>query len=415
MSGHQRAEFQYSEITNCGSCKSSEITLVHDFGKVPLAGYFPTSEERLLPLVPMQLHRCKSCTLYQISPDISDSYLFSNYRYVSSIGMQAHFNEFALWFSENENAATNVKIAELGCNDGPFLEALNRLGYNPTGIDPAVNIVRLAREKGLAVINDFFSLSAVDKYTELQDLDYLFSSNSFAHINQIQEVAEAVSMALSESGRFIVEVQSFNSLLANNAFDFVYHEHKYYYTLESMTNLMRQFGLHLIDGVLTDAHGGSYRLIFSKEFDNQSERVRNLLKSEREKDFGIDSVRNAISQYLTQLAALDQFVDKQLSIGQKIIAFGASGRANMLLGNLPLTRARSIKVIDESPERINRLMAQNKNEVVSFQEINQNDYDYVLVLAWNFRNSIIDKWKNEKTSFITPLPFFKVLRGTVNR
>ena len=411
MEKKRSESIDYAEIVICGACHSESLTLSHDFGEVPLAGYFPKPRDSLIPQLPMKLLFCENCTLYQISPNISDTYLFREYRYVSSIGMQSHFNELAEWFKNKQKPSSDSRIVELGCNDGPLLAALTALGFSPIGIDPATNIVELAKAKGLIVINDFFNGEAVTRYQELQNVDYIFSSNSFAHIADIYSIAESISRSLAPKGRFIVEVQSLIRLVESNSFDFVYHEHKYYYTIQSISKLMEQFGLYLIDCETTLVHGGSYRLVFGKTATQISNSAQELVDSEAKMNLGSMELGAAIGSYIKELKRLDNFLDKSTKQGKRIIAFGASGRANMLLGKLPETREIIEFVIDESPERIGRLMAQNGVKIVSYDEIDCEKYDIVLILAWNFANKIIKKWRNQKSIFVIPLPQLQVIEN----
>ena len=138
MSTEHTAKLEFKNLISCGACQSENLDLAHDFGSVPLAGYFPKSEEAQIDLIPMKLLFCHECTLLQISPDISGEYLFKDYRYISSIGMQQHFDELANWFLRIYNPDKSAKILEFGCNDGPLLSALTEKGFSPVGIDPAL-------------------------------------------------------------------------------------------------------------------------------------------------------------------------------------------------------------------------------------------------------------------------------------
>lgn len=407
MRSENSDQLEWNDLTRCGACQSKNLTLVHDFGQVPLAGYFPKNEETPINLIPMKLIFCQQCTLHQISPDISDDYLFRDYRYISSIGMQDHFNELADWFVTKCNPKTAARILEFGCNDGPFLSALTKKGFNPIGIDPASNIVRRALEKGLVVIEDYFSLEAVHRYRELQNIDYIFSSNSFAHISDISSVAEAVSSALAPNGKFIVEVQSLVSLIKNSAFDFIYHEHKYYYTIESITRLMNRFDMYLEEVNLIPTHSGSYRLIFGKIEIEQSLTTKDLILEERDFLLNSGNIGSAIVNYENELRKFDVLIESLHSEGHRIIAFGASGRANMLLGKLEKSRGFIEKVIDESPERFGRQMAQNHIPIESLLGFNFSPYTIILILAWNYSDAIVRKLEMTNADLLIPLPSLK--------
>ncbi len=397
------------ESQRCASCSSGSLQEVHDFGSVPLAGYFPHEGEPVLPLLPMRMMFCQECSLYQISPDVSDRYLFHDYRYISSIGMQSHFNDLADWFVRTHNPPKESRILEFGCNDGPLLQALTAHGYSPTGIDPAENIVALAKAKGLNVIPDFFNLEAIEKYEQLRDLDYIFSSNSFAHISKIREVAAAVSAALAQGGRFIVEVQSVEQMFEKRAFVFIYHEHKYYYSVISMCNLLGQFEMTLVSNLNIDSHGGSLRLVFEKNSSSSAGNEATEKPVKQIKNVNPEDMKKEILSYVSELQKLDTLIQSMVLQGKRIAAFGASGRANMLLGNLPIMRAALQFVIDESPERFGRLMSQNGVRIISLDEFENQEIDVLVILAWNFADPIIRKLQLNNVDVLVPLPELSIL------
>lgn len=408
-------KLQYNFLDKCAGCGSSRLSLSFDFEKVPLAGYFPKIGEEIIDLLPMELLYCENCKLHQISPNLDDSYLFSDYRYVSSIGMQGHFNELASWFVANLNPSPECKILEIGCNDGPLLEALTNIGFSPIGIDPAENITQIARKKGFKVINDFFGLPALSKYQEIQNMDYIFSSNSFAHISDIESIAECVAKSLVPSGKFIVEVQSLFQLVEKGEMDFIYHEHKYYYTIESISNLLNRFGLYLEKCVEVEAHGGSYRFIFSKNEDMSDLSTRNLVNAEIKHQLDASKLQISVNKFKREMERLDDFLCQAQERNLSIAAFGASGRGNMILGNLSKSKFGIKFVIDESPERVGRLMAQNNLLIRDFEDVDCAQIDILVILAWNFSEQIISKWRSEKTSFVLPLPTFTLISRDTSR
>jgi len=134
----------YSIIKSCASCNSVSLDVIYDFGQCPLAGYFPLPEKISNEnLIEMKLMFCNSCELIQINPNVSDRYLFSDYRYRSSIGMKFHFNSLVEWLTEKSLISSNSKILEVGSNDGTLLLQLRDHGFNAVGIDPAANINKL--------------------------------------------------------------------------------------------------------------------------------------------------------------------------------------------------------------------------------------------------------------------------------
>lgn len=406
----KRPNSSFREIHVCPACGDDKFTLIHDFGKVPLAGYFPLpgeSDDRFL--IPMELRSCNTCQLVQVNPDVSDNLLFADYRYISSVGMQSHFDSFAKWFKESNLAEHDCAILEIGCNDGPLLDSLTKLGYKPVGIDPASNIVKQAREKGLKVICDFFNLETVADQMLENSFDVVISCNSFAHISDIDEIAKSVALSLKQDGLFIVEVQSLSDLVESKAYDFVYHEHKYYYSITSISNLLRRHEMHLIDGIGINTHGGSLRLVFSKTKRPMSEKIQKMIKKENSLDLTAGTISLSVVAFMDELIKLKEFLSTASEENQLCVGVGASGRANMLLNYL-LPEAKGITAVyDESPERIGREMALSGIPVKQLDPKSEMSPANVLVLAWNFSEVLMNKWPNVNSTFVLPLPEFSVI------
>jgi ubiquinone/menaquinone biosynthesis C-methylase UbiE len=321
--------------------------------------------------------------------------------------MQEHFNQFANWFSKELNPSRNSKILEIGCNDGPLLQALSEYGYNPKGIDPASNIIKLAEAKNFEVINDFFNLSSLEKYNLRNSQDIVISCNSFAHISDISGIANAVSQSLKPNGKFIVEVQSILDLIKNNSFDFVYHEHKYYYSIKSITSLLNQFGLYLIDGMKISTHGGSYRLTFSKNFQSKSPNLVEMVREEDNESISVEVIIARIGIFMKQINLTRKFLRKCKKEGKRVVGFGASGRANMLLQYLGEEAGIIEIVFDESAERIGRNMGFTNIPIISFSKMPNEQYDVVVILAWNYATRILSKIPKRTATIAIPLPFYR--------
>lgn len=393
----------YTKRINCASCNSTYLETIYNFGIVPLAGYFPSEEEKNIPSqYPLEFQICNSCSLVQTDSTISPDILFKDYRYISSVGMQPHFNTYANWLIENQNINPNTKILEFGCNDGPLIKALNSKGIKVLGVDPAKNIVLKAQKEGLNIINDFFNIEFVKNNQLENQFDYILSSNSFAHIENIQSVIEGVKLALNTQGKFIIEVQYLVDLIDKFQFDFIYHEHLFYYTLTSLKNLFKPHNLSILDFEFIPIHSGSIRVIIGKGESNpkvlkQIEKEKNYLNLNK---FG-EKIENALSN-------LDFKIKELKSQGKKIAGYGASGRANMIVNTLNLTPNKIDYIVDESPERADRYMANTLIPVVAPNQLKTNPPDYILIFAWNFSSMIIEKTKDLGIPYIIPFPEVKI-------
>tara|TARA_R110000823_G_scaffold196747_1_gene328040 strand:+ start:4228 stop:5439 length:1212 start_codon:yes stop_codon:yes gene_type:complete len=389
----------------CASCNSNSFSTIYNFGEIPLAGSFPLESERFnIQKFPLSIIMCNDCKLVQTDTLIEPEVLFKDYRYISSVGMQKHFNLYADWLVNKEGVKPLDSVLEFGCNDGPLLDALRSRGiHNTIGIDPATNIVELGREKGLNIENDFFNSEFVKDNRWEGKFDYVLASNTFAHITDINSVVKGVEQSLKKDGKFIIEVQYLVDLVDKFQFDFMYHEHLYYYTITSLNHLLSKHGLKIIDVERVPVHSGSIRVIATKNFgDEVNSIVEELVENEKE----YEDLSNFTLSIEKALSNLKTFLDNNKN--RKIIGYGASGRANVVVGTLDLDCNSVQYIIDESPERYNRYTSNGKIPIYPPDDI-EIDVDFILIFAWNFADMIIEKTKHLGIPYVIPFPQLKII------
>jgi len=380
---------------NCASCNGTDFSQVYNFGEVPLAGSFPTTPGKVAKY-PLTVIMCENCKLVQTNYLINPEELFKDYRYISSISMQKHFNQYANWLVEKENIDSRDIILEFGCNDGPLLYALKEKGITALGVDPATNIIKLGRDKDLLIVDDFFNSNFIKENSLNNCFDYILSSNSFAHIEDIQEVIEGIKIGLKPRGKLIIEVQYLVDLVEKFQFDFMYHEHLYYYTLTSLQNLFKTHGLTILNFERIPIHSGSIRVVIGTG--KSSQKVLNQIKKEKPY-LDLFNFNKSISTALKQLYDYLQ-ENKHL----KIAGYGASGRANVVTSLLDLDQTLIKYIIDESPERFNKWTANGKIPILPPKHLIEDKPEAILIFAWNFADIIIEKTKHLGIPYIIPFP-----------
>lgn len=402
--------------THCAGCLSVDsLQVIYDFGKVPLAGNFPTKKELMdTPTYQLSLLLCEKCSLVQTNSIISAKVLFSDYRYKSSIGLTKHFQSYTEWF-KTKFGLDDYKILEIGCNDGVLMRPMHKAGYDIIGVDPAHNIVQEPISHGLNIYCNFFSNEFVHKHKFENTFDFIIANNSFAHIDDIRDVVKAVSTALKSGGQLIIEVHYLLNLISQFQYDNVYHEHIYYYSLTALDNLVNQYGLRVVDFEDLNVHSGSIRVIIQKN-------GQPLPKVHDRKTLELETGITTIDRYITFKHDIDLHSTKLLkkirsmkSEGYRIIGYGASGRANMLCNLLKLTSDDIEFILDESPERYGRYIPCGEIPILSAADnldgiVEKNVI--VVIFAWNYVNMIIQKLQNRGLKFLLPFPEVLVVDET---
>jgi SAM-dependent methyltransferase len=418
---------EYKKRTCCAICDNTELKTVIDFGKIPLAGSFPSKDELANEKqYKMKLQFCPKCYLVQTDSIIHSDTLFKDYRYRSSIGLSKHFKEVASYLKDNFKLNEKSSVLECASNDGPLLEALKDLEVSALGIDPATNIVKISQDKGHNVINDYFNLKNAKKYFKPEQFDIIFMANSFAHIDDIHSIVQGVQYCLKENGSFVVEVHYIKNLIDQLQYDNIYHEHLYYYSLNSLKNLFRQYNMSIVEYHQLPIHAGSIRVVvqhsdsvdWNKNYGDEYEKRHQLNekialeKCEGLNDFSYyEKYFNKVNFHISTIQTNLKELKKQK---KKIVGYGASGRANMLCNLAELDSKTISYIVDESPERNGRHIAGKHIPIVDkdFLLNDKTKPDYILIFAWNFSKMIMDKLKEHNYKFIIAFPEWKIVENS---
>ena len=401
MIGYKKREY-------CAGCDGSDFLNVLSLGEVPLAGVFPLKEElENESKYPLNLLFCKKCSLVQTDSFIEPQILFEDYRYLSSVGLSNHFREVA-YNLDKKYDVEGLNILEIGCNDGVLLEPLNSLGANVEGVDPAKNIVKLATEKGLSVIEEYFNDETFGGWEFENNYDLVLSNNTFAHIPDIQSVVRGIKHVLKPDGDFIFEVHYLQSLIDGKQWDNIYHEHIFYHSITGLNNLFNKYDMTLIDFEEIPIHSGSIRVTVKNKNINTPQKVLDRIELESKKiadveylrSYGED-VRNHITNFIIQ--------SEELKENHTIAGYGASGRANMFC-NLTDLNSDIVKIIvDESPERCGRYIANTDIPIVDVETLKNSDVDLLIIFAWNYSKMIIEKTQFRKFKYLVAFPTVQVV------
>jgi len=411
----------HKKYNHCRVCNSIKIHKVIDLGDVPLAGGFlikkQFSKEKLYPLT---LNFCTNCYLLQTENVIDKDILFKNYFYYSSKikTLVSHFqdiiNELALTYPTD----ASTFIIEIGANDGSFIKQALKKGFNALGIDPAKNIVRPLIAQGLPIINTYFTQDLAEKVIKSNGrADVVFSSNTLAHIENINDVFEGIHTILKEEGILIFEVHYLQNLILEKQYDMIYHEHQYYYSLHSIQVLLDQHNLVLFDASENTIHAGTLRCYVQKKngLKKKSSRLHSLLKKELQHNLTtISTFKNYQKDIIQSKKDIYTFIISLKTKGKTIAGYGASGRGTILSNFCGLTSEILDVVIDDSPVKQGLYMPGIHVPIVSSQILLSNKRpDYVVLFAWSFWEEIIERNKQylkEGGNFILPLPNIRIIK-----
>src|ERR1051325_7422211 len=170
----------------CRSCGSTGAALILDLGlqRLPNNLLSPADLAKPEPKFPLRLAVCKSCWLLQITDLVPPIKLFSEYLYFSSFSdlMLRHAREAAERYLKEFGLDAQSHVVEIASNDGYLLQNFLKAKVPCLGIEPALNIARVARAKGINTIAEFFNKRlARELAMQQRQADLILGNNVFAH------------------------------------------------------------------------------------------------------------------------------------------------------------------------------------------------------------------------------------------
>lgn len=401
-------------MTTCRTCKGTNLYLFLPLGDHPLANGFLTEQQLAEPepVFALDVYACLDCGLIQVRDNVPPEY-FRHYVYVpgASPAMHEHFDAFAGAVSDRFLESSDGLTVDIGCNDGLFLASLRDRGKRTLGIDPATNIVETTREKGIEVVDEYFTPALARQLrSERGPARVIVTTNTFHHIDDLDAFTEGVTELLDDDGVFIVEVPHALELVEQNEFDGVYHEHVSQLTAKSFVDLYRRFGLEVFDIEPLDVHGGSMRVFARRAGGPASDSAVVEQWVDRERARGLfeaatyDAFRQRVERNRETLLALL----RELKDGGAVLAgYGASARGNTLLNYFGIGTEFLEYIADRNPLKHGLYSPGMHIPVVDPERLIRDRPDYVLVIAWNFAREIIaqqDAYRRAGGKFIVPIP-----------
>ena len=241
---------QNAQSANCIVC-GAKTEAVLRLGHQPLANHLLEHPGEPFDVYDLGLAACGTCSHGQLTHFVDPEILFSRYLYASGTSgtLRAYFDWFAA--ALGKLLKPGARILEIACNDGSFLSSLTECGFDPFGVDPAVNLTDIGRARGNKVMTGFFPAVA-----PLGSFDAVIAMNVLAHTPDPSAILDGVKRKLAPDGLAFIQTSQ-AMMLENGEFDTIYHEHYSFFTPRSMRWLCERNGLRIDAIVGTTIHGGS--------------------------------------------------------------------------------------------------------------------------------------------------------------
>ena len=124
-----------------------------------------------------------------------------------------------------------LSILEIACNDGTLLEIFQKRGHQVLGVDPAKNLRKFSKSKGLNIIVDYWDKKIPKKINK--KFDVIIAQNVLAHVSSPKEFLDSIGECLKDDGIAAIQTSQYY-MFKNFEFDTIYHEHHSFFQLNHL-------------------------------------------------------------------------------------------------------------------------------------------------------------------------------------
>ncbi|WP_447968805.1 methyltransferase domain-containing protein [Nitrospira sp. M1] len=406
-----------------GACRFCDTPLTHTFVDLgmspPCESYLHATQlNHMEPFYPLHVYVCATCLLVQLEEYVKPEHIFTEYAYFSSYSDSwlAHAKAYTDMASERFTLDDKSLVVELASNDGYLLQYFVEKNIPVLGIEPAVNIAKVANEKGIRTVVQFFCEETAREMAEKgQQADLVIGNNVLAQVPDLNGFIKGMKIILKPQGVISMEFPHLMRLMEEAQFDTIYHEHFSYFSFLTVERIFQAHGLKLFDVEELWTHGGSLRIFACHDTDTSkstTQRIADLRATETDAGFGELEGHLAFEPKVRAIKwKILDFLIVTKREGKSVVGYGAPGKGNTLLNYCGIRSDFLDFTVDRNPYKQGKFLPGTHIPIEHPDKIRATKPDYLFVLPWNFKDEIIEQmayireWGGQ---FLVPIPDVKI-------
>ncbi len=369
-------------ILSCRLCSGVALTPMVDFGQRPIAHRLLSGPKESEEVFPLALHVCNDCGLVQITQPINPEILYKEFNYnFSSWKPEPHLEaEIDTIMSQGPHASA----FDIGCNDGLFLEALNKRGINTTvGLEPNPVPGSAARDRGLTVYESWITpeICAQAISDNGGPFSLVVSRQVIEHVLDLDNFFSCIDILLARDGWLFLDMPDFELGMKTGDCSTVWEEHVSYFSMPVLGAMLHRHGYSAIQHDWYDFSSGALAVLARR---SKSEDTNMPSEAARVPD--IISLAHSYGRRLASYQAeLKDKLAMMRSKGAEIALYGVGVRGCCAVNGLDLSGSIDFAV-DDQPERQGKFMPGSRLPIRPSTSLMESDRPLVVLLAVNNEN-----------------------------
>lgn len=324
---------------------------------------------------------CPSCTLTRYASNAGvDEILDDFYKsQPSTYGLLPSADAYLTSLAERVCGQANLTgaVMEIGCNDGALLyEFKTKHGREVIGIEPSRGFQDVWGQRGLSVINGFFS---ADMIPELQGQEFavIVIRHVLEHIADPVDLLANVARLMGEKTLLVIESPYLPTVIEKGRFENISYAHLNHFTTRAIDRICAPLGIGIGSVEFVDTDGGSF--------------VAYLRKGAVTPSSVLDSVTgDDLQRFLVRMQQNGDRIRNALSgfSPDEVVGYGAGAKGPFLVSLYelgPMLRA----VVDDNVSFHDQYLAGTGTRIVPSSALEDNAVKAVLILAPTHADSIL--------------------------
>ena len=406
-------------MSECLICRSP-IDPFLSFGRMPIAnGFLSSTEFGNEYFFELNVGFCSHCLMVQLTELVDREKMFhDHYAFFSStsVRMARHFEQFAVTVRRQHLPSTDPFVVEIGSNDGIMLRHFCAAGIRHLGVEPCANVAQAAKDRGVRTISRFFDEKlAAEIREENGPADAILGANVMCHIANLHSVMEGVKRLLKPSGVLLVEDPYLGDIVQQTAYDQIYDEHAFYFSLGSITRLVEQHGLEVVEAQAQPVHGGSMRYVIAPK---AARRVSSSVTTQCAVEKALELQK--LETYAQFRRRVERSRDELMKLlchekkrGKRVVGYAATSKSTTVINYCGITHELLEFISDTTPAKQGKFSPGAHIPVCPHEKFKQRYPDYALLFGWNHAEEIMAKEQAFRASggkWIVYVPQVRVLQ-----
>jgi GDP-mannose 4,6-dehydratase len=304
-------------------------------------------------------------------------------------------------------------VVDIGSNDGTLLKSYSAhtdVSLVRVGIDPSAPQFSEFYPSDVIIVPSFFDTSAYRSLSLTTGARVVTSVSMFYDLPDPVGFARDVKSILAPDGVWVMEQSYLPTMLSQNSFDTICHEHLEYYCLSQIEWICRASGLRVLDVSLNMCNGGSFRVSIVHEEDRRgrSRAVGEMVRAELEARLDTGAPYAAFRERCElQRTLLLDFLHQQRRDGKSVHLYGASTKGNTLLQYYGIDGSLVRSAAERNPRKFGCRTPATSIPIQSEAEVRAQSPDFFLVLPWHFRDEFVERERDfldRGGKLVFPLP-----------